>query len=343
MIKKLEKFALNSYYGEDIETLYLPKDKSEKALGIKDTEVDRDKILSEDRNYALVFRIYDDLANDYYRPYFNHYVITYKECYHANCPKAQETFALLASCDYLNLFFDYQFTKMGKITKTSDWKMIIPFHRLILAGWWDEVKEILSFIMPDIYEKDSKKTIYLDKDFYIPMKMFWFILRLTAKAFEYELDDSYYPLLDSKSKEWEVYSNTVDIWDSKDLNKVNQHIFLLCELYLIDGMDNESSKSGTDDYLCEADIYVSPYPVLVWLRLREYKGLENPKEFTHPLMSHPFAVQFEGSLEKPKEIPFLNELVEFIEKKEPNMDFPYTFMKSCGMTIEPISERKILK
>ncbi len=112
-------------------------------------------------------------------------------------------------------------------------------------------------------------------------------------------------------------------WDTQDPTEIDRLVYLLAEHHL---EQTRSAKSNTEYYPFEnPDNWLYPYEILSWLRIRELKGLENPKTFTHPLMNTEIAQFFltlDIPLKKPKEVPYARELLERLQAICPEVEIP---------------------
>jgi len=144
----------------------------------------------------------------------------------------------------------------------------------------------------------------------------WFTMKLLSKVLEQPLDKRkpFYPPQDT----FEAYQNIIDNWDTKDLTELNKMVYFLAELHII----SDEYELHEYDYLMEIELsLLFPYEIAIWLKLREYKGLINPKIFTHPLMKTPIMRTFlniKNTLPKPQGQKDLKILLELIQKMCPN-------------------------
>ena len=321
--KKLDKLE------QGTKSMLLPDNDSEKGYGWETAEETVLEILSGDEEYTLVSFPFGEL-NEYHTHFYYHYARTVDECAYGQCKQVKREFALAAAYGYLDKAFTREFAIKGKNATQEPQDVVFVLHQVIMAGWWKQAETVMDWLMQDILKKDPEKMTFIDFNYPIVTKMAWFILRLSAKVFDYKLDDSYYPFLQSENPpEWKIYAEVIANWDTQDLNEVDKYAYQLCDLYIIDGAINEmpTNKDFTDSESFTLTDYMNPYPVLTWLKLREYKGLKNPKKFSHDLMNHPLAIYFEDPLEKPRDLPFVKELVAFLLTKEPNFPLPDSFIE----------------
>ena len=123
-------------------------------------------------------------------------------------------------------------------------------------------------------------------------------------------------------------------WDTTDNKTLDFDIEALCELHLSQAANDlaDADAHYEDDIynlryreLFIPALYILPYEVLVWLKLRELKGLKNPKTFTHPLMNTPIAKMFLNIKEPllyPQELPYAKELLEKLKEQCPDVEIP---------------------
>ncbi|MBU3013274.1 hypothetical protein KO488_00800 [Poseidonibacter lekithochrous] len=139
----------------------------------------------------------------------------------------------------------------------------------------------------------------------------WFLIELYSKISDYEINKrrAFYP------KEFKPYDKILENWDTNDLSEVDKYVYILCDMHL------EQQQEHFEDEVSMLDLpfmKLYPYEIIAWLNLREKQGLNNPKEFSHPLMNELIAktlLEIKEPLEKPNEVPFLKEFLDHLYKK----------------------------
>ena len=141
-----------------------------------------------------------------------------------------------------------------------------------------------------------------------------------------------HPLLQPKLEQ--AYVDALEHWDTTDMYQLQLMVETLCELHLAQATLDlaDAEEYGVDDIhnlryreLFMPALYAFPYEILTWLKLRELKGIKNPKSFTHPLMKAPIAKMFlniKEPLPKPTELPFAKELLGKLQEQCPNVEIP---------------------
>ena len=196
-----------------------------------------------------------------------------------------------------------------------------------IAGWSDEASQIAEIMIESInhgeehYDKDGNRI--RDRHLIgagIPLAPgSWFMLELYCKFYNRDFDrknarypESMYP-----------YDEVLAHLDSKDLSEVDKYVYMLSTMHL----DQAKEQLTEDDYFefRDSSRQLFPYEILMWLKLREQKGLSNPKSFTHPLMKTPIAKFFlnlETPLPKPTKLSFAKALLEKLKAQCPNVEIP---------------------
>ena len=106
-----------------------------------------------------------------------------------------------------------------------------------------------------------------------------------------------------------LYGEVLKDWKSKDLLRVDQLVYKMCEIHLM-GVEQKSLEYG------DSTNELFPFEVYGWLAYRELNGLENPKSFSHPFMNQVLAQKIEGSRPfKRPHIDYVKPLFEMHEKK----------------------------
>ena len=180
---------------------------------------------------------------------------------------------------------------------------------VLLCGWEEEYQQIGEWFIESIAygkkEKSENSGIYInkliisgDEDALVG----WFLFDLYCKVYNRSYDESKakYP------KNMLFFKEILENWNTKDMAKVEQYVYLMCEYHL----EQTQEEVGEDDYFVfdSAKYWLFPVEVLAWLKLREIHGVENPKEFAHHLMQGEVAktlYTMRTPLEKPKELPYV--------------------------------------
>jgi len=179
--------------------------------------------------------------------------------------------------------------------------MLLPFA---LSNDWRGVEEILNSIVDSL----NAKNCLIERGQH-EAHIAWFTVKLLSAIFEKEIGRK--PIHPSKKK-FMHYQSVLDNWNNEDFIEVDKQVSLLCELHLC------SEEYHPRDFICFFSVDRSlllPYEVMIWLKIREYKGLKNPKNFSHPLMQTKIVKKLLNkytNLPKPKSDP---EVKRFLEEK----------------------------
>lgn len=151
----------------------------------------------------------------------------------------------------------------------------------------------------------------------------WFLIELYSILSGYEINKrrAFYP------KEFSPYDEVLKKWNTTDLNEVDKYVYILCDAHLKTTGRNTSEK---ELFLEIPLLLLFPFEVLAWLRLREKQGLENPHEFSHPLMNTPIVktlLETTTQIPEPNTVPLLNEFLEPIYNHCPEMERDKKFSK----------------
>ncbi len=154
----------------------------------------------------------------------------------------------------------------------------------------------------------------------------WFILKLYSQYSNEEI--TLHELL--QPKDTYPYDEVLKVWDTTNLNEVTKFVEILCDAHISQAEEDyrihqeEDFNSLKYRELFIVGLYSLPFEILTWLKLRELKGLKNPKEFSHPLMNTDLTKMYlniKEPLQVPNEVPYVNELIaklkkECLDKKE---------------------------
>ncbi|SFV64384.1 hypothetical protein MNB_SM-4-1157 [hydrothermal vent metagenome] len=175
---------------------------------------------------------------------------------------------------------------------------------LILCAWWDEVDKNINLLKQDLEHKNAH-TLIVTQDNQLETNLY-FILALHAKMNKIELDIGEFELPSFTHP----YDKILQIYDTKDIKEVDRWVYLLCDTRLELIKENKNFKHITTQLFA--------YEILAWLAIRKEIGLQNPKEFSHPLMSIPIVklfLQIQTPLPKPTKLLYVDELLEKIASK----------------------------
>jgi hypothetical protein len=193
--------------------------------------------------------------------------------------------------------------------------------RSLIAGWEEEYIQLNEWIIESInYGRRDTPTGRVDALFFATgselCKTSWFLLDLYCKAYSREYNMDYA----EHTKDMTPYDKVIENWDIDNVQEVEKLVYILCEYHI---MQTEEEKKEEDYFAFYADYELYPYEILLWLKLREDKGLINPKTFTHPLMNTPIAkffLKLERPLDKPKTLPYVRILVQEFKKICPKLE-----------------------
>jgi hypothetical protein len=150
--------------------------------------------------------------------------------------------------------------------------IVLFFANCVIQRWHKQAKWLLTKI-----NRDLNSSLDGGDEFYTSS---WFLLQVSNKAYGLTIDylDYNYP------KSLHIYKKAIDNWDSKDLIFLDTIVSEMCEYHV------KQANYGGENSLFEFENYtefVYAYEILTWLILREYVGIPNPTNFSHPLMTLP--------------------------------------------------------
>ncbi|MCF6189134.1 MAG: hypothetical protein L3J51_01495 [Cocleimonas sp.] len=140
----------------------------------------------------------------------------------------------------------------------------------------------------------------------------WFILKMYSQLINKPIDarKPFHP------KDFEAYDNVIEKWDTDDLVEVEKMSYLLMDMHY----EIYRSDKGSRTFLA-----TFPYEVIVWLKLRERKGLANPSSLSHPFMKQKIMQLILTSKERfppPATLPFASRLFKGLKKEYSTIDIP---------------------
>lgn len=144
----------------------------------------------------------------------------------------------------------------------------------------------------------------------------WFLLDLYGKAYDREYNRAHA----ERPEKMIPYDTVLQAWDTIDIKKVDQLVYLLCEHHVTQTKEETSEE---EYFAFNAFFELYPYEILSWLKLREKKGLPNPKSFSHLLMNTPIAkffLQLKTPIERPQQLSYVKTLLEEFKKVCSNVE-----------------------
>ena len=270
-------------------------------------EEDLEKILSGKLTPLYATNIFEGLA----RWYLDN--VQYEILEHNDTEKATLYYARATAYAYLTIAL---FVSESKCENAGDgglwYDNITEFtSRSLIAGWEAEYVQMTEWIYEAIdYGRSQIPTGGVDELFFGTgselCETSWFLLDLYAKAYGREYNRAHA----ERPEKMIPYDTVLQAWDTTDMKKVDQLVYLLCEHHV---MQTEEATSEEDYFAFSAFYELYPYEILSWLKLREKKGLPNPKSFPHPLMNTPIAkffLQLKTPLERPRQLPYVEPLLD---------------------------------
>jgi len=187
----------------------------------------------------------------------------------------------------------------------------------------------LSFLMNDFKKADTIAKDLIDslntkgciirrghKSAYVE----WFMVKLYVLVMEIELDKRK-PMYPKKDSKFSFYEKILLDWDTTDMSKFQLMIETLCTLRL----ELTEPMLDKDDKFRKPFLQLLPFEVIMLLRLREKRGIENPTEFIHPLMNTPLMTMILNSSKITKKntyLPFAKKLLENLEESYSELVLP---------------------
>jgi len=148
----------------------------------------------------------------------------------------------------------------------------------------------------------------------------WFMLDLYCLVYDRNYNKTYANL----PKIYAPYDEVLKEWNTTNLKKVNQLVFLLCEMHIMKALKKKEDWEQEFDWN-EKKLF--PFEIQVWLQMRKEAGLKNPKSYTHYLMNEPLGQVF--PLEKPLAFPNIPH-IELLKVEHPELYEAYISERKNG-------------
>jgi|GEM_PF-6157039 len=110
----------------------------------------------------------------------------------------------------------------------------------------------------------------------------WFIMALFIKKYDLELNlhKAFFP------KEFELFEEVLEHWDTEDPVLLEKMVIILADNHLAEAkissavnLDNIENHTANFSELFLPGLYLLPYELLVWFKLREWQGLKTYRLF----------------------------------------------------------------
>jgi hypothetical protein len=151
----------------------------------------------------------------------------------------------------------------------------------------------------------------------------WLILKLYSKFSnkEIQINSLLEPNLDITHQKVIAQFDTTNTQDVKELvySLCDKHIKIAKENYIVHYEEQYGAQPNfeglTYKELFLVSLYLLPYEVLVWLKLRELHGLQNPKQLQHPLLETDISLLYKnlGTINLENNLPYKDELFDIIK------------------------------
>jgi hypothetical protein len=193
---------------------------------------------------------------------------------------------------------------------------------LLLSGWEEKIADAFEALYRSMKEGKSEPCLQSESGMIEGICEFVLILYAYSCGMEFQTGTL------GSSPDGMLYRNIAKAWDSTNPVLVDSHVSLLCESRL------ELYRLGS--YFRTDTALLSPVEILAWLALRKKAGLENPKEFSHPLMNTPLAKMFlelDTPLPQPKNLPYAGEIIGKLKQACPDIEIDERFLMSKKETV----------
>ncbi|QIH33831.1 hypothetical protein G6053_13490 [Sphingobacterium sp. DR205] len=142
----------------------------------------------------------------------------------------------------------------------------------LLQNWYNETEILIRMI------NNAFSTDVLEGGWEIKSAS-WFIVEMVNRGFNIESDLSGF----NYPEDMGDYQAAIENWNTNDLQLVDHIVTKLCDFHL-ENATYEDEETSPEIQFGDSAWFVYAFEILTWLAVRKKIGLENPKEFTHPLM-----------------------------------------------------------
>lgn len=169
----------------------------------------------------------------------------------------------------------------------TDSQATLSFCLQIICGWPRQANMVGHLTYAAWRQKPESLQSEFDKCPAFIFSMFCELQNLPFNnvVFEYLHDD------------YGVYAPIIANWRTKDVAQVSEWVNQMADYHLEQTKKPKGVEWGEFEL---PGLYLFPYEILAFLRLREWLGLPNPTQFDHPLMTQPMAFMPTTSLPVPE-------------------------------------------
>jgi hypothetical protein len=268
-------------------------------------------------------------AEEVFKPLYRWYLDNthYQILAHDDAALAMQYFGYSSAYGYLALYTgEVNFYCPGTPGQSSYLLDTATAHmsQALICGWENEYRNIGTWLIESInygYQKNEEgrtthQVISCGEDW---TTAGWFLLDLFCSAYDRTYDHNNAIRPDSLL----IYEEILKNWQSEDEEWVDQMVYLMSEYHL----EQTQEERSNEEYFSFSSVnyWLFPYEILSWLTLREHKGLNNPKKFSHPLMNTPIAkfyLSLGRPLERPADLPYANEMIGKLKELCPDVKVP---------------------
>jgi hypothetical protein len=218
-------------------------------------------------------------------------------CVHLHDKALQKAhFAQSAWCGYLTTKTRGEFNRFRNPLIISMNTVLLFWSNCILCGWLQEATDIGErCILP------PEQGGGLINDGWSFDRSSWFLLELhNIWHRNNELDHTLFANYPDKQQKAFIYNEILQNWDTPDPALVDGYVRQMADYHLT---QTQEAQNPVEEYFEFDNTYnqLYPYEIMAWLKLREYLGIPNPSEFSHPLMNQPLGSFIKGTpLERPR-------------------------------------------
>ncbi|XOB63277.1 hypothetical protein ACMC56_05580 [Campylobacterota bacterium DY0563] len=301
LLKKIIALEHKNYKKDKGQFLSYKGEESESLKYLKENII---KMLNETRKIGFLMPTFYDMSSSLRRNLI--FDILYLQDREAFLKKLRESayYGYLAICLNSKIHRFELMESIGEILTATQ-----------LCGWWNKADKICDEMIIAIggtYKAGTDSKFIGNGDSY--KYSVWFLLDLYCLANNKSYDKEKANLPD----DYTPYDEVLKHWDTKDLKKVDQLVYILCEIHIIRAEYLSNYKQLSQEFSENWDA-LFPSEILCWLALREKQGLENPSEYSHEFMKEPLAKEC-LNLQTPLSYPIIpncKELFDLYNKEYP--------------------------
>ena len=153
----------------------------------------------------------------------------------------------------------------------------------------------------------------------------WFLLELFCLSQNKQINRARADY--ASDADMQIFNKVLSQWDTQDATVLDNNVTMLCEQQLLlSVIDAEQNQDDDDDVLPFYHPVMNMYPfiALMYLAIRKRKGLTNPSQYSHYLMTDQMTDYYcDTPIALSQNIPYQEEIIAAFKRSNPEKNSPF--------------------